>query len=401
MPRIATPLTDTKIKAAKPRSDNRDNVLIDGGGLILRVKPNGSKLWYLNYQKPHCKKRNNKSLGRYPELSLSDARALREKCKKALQKGIDPKDLLNDEKENKYLQHKNTFLEVAKGWYEIKKSNVTERHAIKVWQSLERHIFPDLGNTPIHIISAPDVIQILRPLEARGTLETVSRMCRRVNEVMNFAVNSGIIHFNPLISISEVFKKPKPKHYPSIKPDELGEFLNSLNNGSMKTVTKQLILWQLHTMVRPGEAVKARWCDIDIDEKLWVVPFEFMKKKKEHKVPLSSHTLKILNFMKVISGHREYVFPGHTNPNSHANASTANMAVKRLGYSGKLVAHGMRSIASTALNERGFDEDLIEVCLAHIDKNKVRKAYNRAEYLEKRREIMEWWSNYVVKQGIE
>ena len=115
MPRIATPLTDTKIKAAKPRSDNRDNVLIDGGGLILRVKPNGSKLWYLNYQKPHCKKRNNKSLGRYPELSLSDARALREKCKKALQKGIDPKDLLNDEKENKYLQHKNTFLEVREG----------------------------------------------------------------------------------------------------------------------------------------------------------------------------------------------------------------------------------------------------------------------------------------------
>ncbi|TXK93188.1 hypothetical protein BMR10_16430 [Methylococcaceae bacterium CS4] len=171
--------------------------------------------------------------------------------------------------------------------------------------------------------------------------------------------------------------------------------MSTLSRASIKLTTRCLIEWQLHTMVRPSEAAGTRWDEIDFDNGLWNIPIERMKQKKAHIVPLTPQCLAILEVMKPISSRSEYVFPSDRNPKTHTNSQTANMALKRMGFDKQLVAHGLRSLASTALNEQGFDGDVIEAALAHTGKNEVRNAYNRANYLERRKPVMDWWSNYI------
>ena len=192
-----------------------------------------------------------------------------------------------------------------------------------------------------------------------------------------------------------MFETPAKQHMPTLKPEQLPELMRSIATASIKRTTRCLIEWQLHTMVRPSEAAGTRWDEIDFETKLWTIPAERMKKKKEHIVPLSDQCLGLLEAMKPISHHREHVFPADRNPRTHANSSTGNMALKRMGYGGQLVSHGLRALASTTLNEQGFDPDIIEAALAHVDKNEVRKAYNRAQYLEQRLKLMGWWSEHI------
>lgn len=192
------------------------------------------------------------------------------------------------------------------------------------------------------------------------------------------------------------FEKPKKQNMPTLRPEELPRLIRSLVMSNLSVATRCLIEWQLFTLVRPSEASGARWAEIDLDAKLWTIPAERMKAKREHIVPLSQQALDILEVMKPISAHREYVFPSRNDPKQPMNSQTANAALKRIGYGGKLVAHGLRSIASTAMNEQGFNSDVIESALAHIDKNEVRRAYNRSIYLTQRVELMEWWGKYVL-----
>ena len=182
---------------------------------------------------------------------------------------------------------------------------------------------------------------------------------------------------------------------PTLTPDQLPELMKTISYASIKIVTRCLIEWQLHTMVRPSEAAGAKWSEIDLDNNQWLIPAERMKKKRDHTVPLTKQTIELLERLQPISGHREYLFPADRDPKKHANESTANAALKRMGYHKKLVAHGMRALASTTLNEQGFDGDVIEAALAHVDKNEVRRAYNRAEYIERRRKLMYWWSENI------
>ncbi|PCJ48331.1 MAG: integrase [Gammaproteobacteria bacterium] len=399
MARVTKPLNDTQIKNAKSRS--KEYTLFDGGGLTLRIKPSGSKTWLFNYYKPFSKKRTNLSLGSYSDaasitgITLAKARALHTEYKDLLALDIDPREHLVSEKQKNTDAHLNTFKHIASQWREVKKTKVSERHATKVWQSLELHIIPEMGERPIHKVNAKDTIRIIRPIEKKGSLETVSRLCRRINEVMEYAVNSGVIDYNPLSKIYKAFGTPETKHMPTLKPEQLPDLMKAISRASIKLTTRCLIEWQLHTMVRPGEAAGTRWDEIDFKKELWSIPPERMKKKRGHTVPLSSQALALLDEMKPISGKREFVFPGFVNPRKPANPSTANMALKRMGYDGILTAHGQRSIASTALNEQGFDYDVIEVALAHVDKNNVRRAYNRAEYIEQRKKLMTWWSGFI------
>jgi len=218
---------------------------------------------------------------------------------------------------------------------------------------------------------------------------------------MTYSVNTGLIHANPLSGLRAAFQKPVKENMPTIPPEELPELMKDLSYASIKLVTRLLIEWQLHTMVRPSEAAGAAWREINLENKVWEIPAERMKKKRGHNVPLTDQTIELLNRLKPISGHREHIFPGDRNPRTHLNEQTANMALKRMGYENRLVAHGMRSIASTALNQHGFEGDVVEAALAHVDKNEVRRAYNRADYLERRRVMMSWWSEYIelAKQG--
>ncbi|PAY01859.1 integrase [Pseudoalteromonas sp. HM-SA03] len=397
MPKIVTPLTDTQVKQAKPK--DKEYTLPDGDGLELRVRPTGSKRWVFRYQKPFTKQRSNLGLGTYPEVSLADARKVRTDFRKLLKQDIDPKEHKEEHTRKQTEAALNTFAHVAANWFEVKKTQVSDKHAVDLWRSVENHLIPPLGKLPLAKITAPKTIEVLNPIAAKGSLETVKRLCQRLNEIMTFAVNTGLIHANPLAGIRSAFRKPQKQNMPTITPEELPLLMKEISYASIKLVTRYLIEWQLHTMVRPSEAAGAKWSEIDFEQKLWTIPAERMKKKREHLVPLTDQTLEILERLQPISGHREYLFPADRDPRSHINEQTANMALKRMGYERRLVAHGLRALASTTLNQHGFDPDVVEAALAHIDKNEVRRAYNRADYLERRRVMMDWWSSYISNKS--
>jgi integrase len=395
MANTTKPLTNTEVQNSKPRE--KEYNLVDGYGLALRVKPNGSKLWIFNYCRPYTRKRTAISFGTYPAVSIAEARKKRAEANELLAKEIDPKEHRDELNRIHEKAHNDTLEAIAAQWLEIKKASITPDHATDTWRSLALHVFPDLGKVPIHKITAIKTIETLKPVAAKGSLETIKRLCQRLNEIMVYAVNTGIIDNNPLSGIRQAFQRPAKQHMPTLTPDELPLLLHTLTTASIKYTTRCLIEWQLHTMVRPGEAAGTRWDEIDIEKALWRIPAERMKRKQEHIVPLSAQSLALLELMKPISGNSPFVFPSDRNLQKHANPSTANVALKRMGFDKKLVAHGMRSLASTALNEEGFDPDVIESALAHIGDNEVRNAYNRATYLERRRPLMIWWSNHIEK----
>lgn len=390
-----TRLSDRQLKAVKPK--DKDYVLTDGDGLQLRVRVNRSMQWNFNYRHPVTKNRINMALGSYPEVSLAQARKKTVEARELLAQGIDPKAQRNELLEAKRAETEHTFENVATAWFELKKDSVTPAYAEDIWRSLTLHVFPSMKSTPLSEVNAPMVIKLLRPIEAKGSLETVKRVSQRLNEIMTYGVNSGMIFANPLSGIRAVFKKPKKENMAALPPDELPELMMEIANASIKRTTRCLIEWQLHTMTRPAEAATTRWADIDFDQRIWTIPAERMKKRRPHTIPLTEHALSLLETLKPHSGHREYVFPSDRNPRTHANSQTANMALKRMGFQDRLVSHGMRSMASTILNEQGWDPELIEVALAHVDKDEVRSAYNRADYIERRRPMMAWWSEHIQK----
>ncbi|EGK9102362.1 tyrosine-type recombinase/integrase [Salmonella enterica] len=393
MARTTRPLTNTEVLRTKALE--KDLTLHDGGGLFLIVKTSGKKLWRFRYQRPATKQRTMIGLGAFPALSLADARGLRADYLALLANGIDPQVQAEVVEEQQQIALDSIFSTVATNWFQLKSKSVTSDYANDIWRSLEKDVFPAIGETPVQQIKARTLVEALEPIKARGALETVRRLVQRINEIMIYAVNTGLIDTNPASGIGMAFEKPKKQNMPTLRPEELPKLMRSLIMSNLSVSTRCLIEWQLLTLVRPSEASGARWVEIDLDAKLWTIPAERMKAKREHIVPLSPQALDILEVMKPISAHREHVFPSRNDPKQPMNSQTANAALKRIGYGGKLVAHGLRSIASTALNEAGFNPDVIEAALAHSDKNEVRRAYNRSTYLLKRIELMNWWGELI------
>ncbi|EIW8491528.1 TPA: integrase domain-containing protein [Klebsiella pneumoniae] len=393
MARITRPLTNNEILKAKPRE--KDFTLHDGDGLFLLVKTSGKKLWRFRYQRPGSSSRTNLSLGSYPALTLAAARQIRDQHLTTLAQGMDPQQQQEQASEQRQIELDSIFSTVAANWFQIKSRSVTEDYAKDIWRSLDKDVFPTIGSIPVQEIKARTIVEALEPIKARGALETVRRLVQRVNEIMIYAVNTGLIDANPASGVGMAFEKPKKQNMPTLRPEELPKLMRSLVMSNLSVSTRCLIEWQLLTLVRPSEASGARWVEIDLNAKLWTIPAERMKAKREHIVPLSTKALDILDVMKPISAHRQYIFPSRNDPKKPMNSQTANAALKRIGYGGKLVAHGLRSIASTALNEAGMNPDVIEAALAHSDKNEVRKAYNRTTYLMQRIELMNWWADFV------
>lgn len=393
MARTTRPLTNTEVLRAKALE--KDLTLHDGDGLFLIVKTSGKKLWRFRYQRPATKQRTMMGLGAFPALSLADARGLRTDYLALLANGIDPQIQAEVAEEAQQIALDSIFSTVAANWFQLKSKSVTPDYAKDIWRSLEKDIFPAIGEIPVQQIKARTLVEALEPIKARGALETVRRLVQRINEIMIYAVNTGLIDANPASGVGMAFEKPKKQNMPTLRPEELPKLMRSLVMSNLSVPTRCLIEWQLLTLVRPSEASGARWAEIDLDAKLWTIPAERMKANREHVVPLSPQALEILEVMKPISAHREHVFPSRNDPKKSMNSQTANAALKRIGYGGKLVAHGLRSIASTALNEEGFNSDVIEASLAHIDKNEVRKAYNRSTYLNQRVELMSCWGRFV------
>lgn len=397
MARITRPLTNNEILKAKPRE--KDFTLHDGGGLFLLVKTSGKKLWRFRYQRPNSASRTNLSLSAYPALTLAAARQIRDQHLSLLAQDIDPQQQQEVVSEQRQIELDSVFSTVAANWFKLKSNSVTPDYAKDIWRSLDKDVFPAIGEIPVQEIKARTIIEGLEPIKARGALETVRRLVQRVNEIMIYAVNTGLLDANPASGVGMAFERPKKQNMPTLRPEELPRLMRSLVMSNLSVPTRCLIELQLLTLVRPSEASGARWKEIDLDAKLWTIPAGRMKAKREHIVPLSTQALDILELMKSISANRKHVFPSRNNPKRPMNSQTANAALKRIGIGGKLVAHGLRAIASTAMNEANFNPDVIEAALAHIDKNEIRRAYNRSTYLPQRQDLLAFEGDYIRKSS--
>jgi len=404
MPKTVKPLTNTQCKHAKAK--DKEFTLSHGGGMGLRVMPSGRKEWLFRYTKPYTKTRTAIQLGIYPATSIKKAQDKRDTYLELLAENQDPLSVRIEQGQKAELQKDNTFRYVAEQWMKDKKrkAKVSPETGKDIWNSLENHIFPKLGKRPIDELKPKLVADVIKPLEAKGSLELVKRLCQRINEVMAFALNEEIITDNPLAHIKGKFKTPSTTHNPSLEPKDLPILMEAITGANIAIPTRLLIEWQLHTMVRPNEAVGTKWSEIDLDSKVWTIPKDRMKKvgtnkqweeRKDHVIPLTNQTISLLQQMKPFSGHLEYVFPNQRDRQEKAGPDSANNALKRAGLKGKQTAHGMRTMASSTLNEEEFNPDVIEAALYHLDPNEQRRTYNRTDYFKQRRVMMEWWSNRI------
>ena len=395
-------LTELSIKQAKTKE--KQYKLTDGEGMYLRVYPNGSKYWQLQYW--FDGKQKILSFGVWPNISLKEARDKRFAAKKTIKEGIDPNDEKKErfevqsfEREEEKLRKISTFQIVAHEWFSRQSTQWTERHSIGVLSSLKMHVFPNLGEIPIADISNQDVIATLRILESEGKYETCYRIRQKLEAIFSFAEIEGLCIGNPARGLQKILTKPQPKSQNSLPISELPEFLKKIDADTGASNTTSLAMkFLILTFVRTSELRFADWREFDIDctEPLWVIPAERMKMRKTHHVPLSRQAVSILEEMQQYSGTEGYVFQQVYNQKKAMSENTILYFSNRLGYAGRNTIHGFRSVASTVLNESmKWHPDVIELQLSHQESNKVRKAYNRAEHLDERRKMMEWWSDYI------
>ena len=395
-------LTELSIKQAKPKE--KQYKLTDGEGMYLRVYPNGSKYWQLQYW--FDEKQKILSLGVWPDVSLKEAREERFEAKKKIKVGIDPNDKRKESLEAQKIyfekekeRETTTFRIIAEEWLSRQSVLWTERHSRGVQNSLKIHVLPDLGEIPIADISIQDVIATLRKIEADGKYETCYRLRQKIEAIFSYAEIEGKCVGNPAKGLQQILTKPQPKSQNSLPISELPEFLKKMVADKDAIPTTLLAMkFIILTFVRTSELRFADWKEFDIDctEPLWVIPEERMKMRRIHHVPLSRQAVNILKEMQQFTGPEGYVFPQFYNRKKAMSENTLLYFSNRLGYAGRNTVHGFRTVASTVLNEsRKWHPDVIERQLAHQESNKVRSAYNRAEYLNERRNMMEWWSEYI------
>ncbi|SMB81536.1 Integrase [Pasteurella testudinis DSM 23072] len=402
MARQTVPLNASKIMNARPQET--DYTLSDGNGLYLLVKKTGTKLWRFNYY-DITKKRKLISLGAYPEVSLADARIKRDELRGLVAQGVDPQDYLFKQKEQAVFDRVHTVLAVAEGWKAVKETKVTEKTMHDQWAKLEKYLFPHIGHLPISELTAPLVNVKLKHLADRRIYETLKKIIRGLNEIMTYAVNSGVIKYNPLVDLAKLYPSgDAPTHFPSIHPKKLPALMADVNRSRMSLQTRCLFEWQMLTVVRPAEAAGTRWDEIDFENLMWNIPKERMKgvknKKRPHSVPLSKQAVEVLNIMRPLSGHSVFVFPKNGNIKESMGSETVNKALVKMGYQGILCSHGIRSIASTAMYEEEFNEEIVESLLAHVKGDKVRTAYDRSRYERQRREYLSWWGDFVERAAV-
>jgi integrase len=384
-------LTDVICRNAKPSPKPRK--LSDGSGLYLEVMPNGRKYWRLKYRIAGKEKRL--AIGVYPETSLAAARERRTNARKAISQGIDPSQKKQEAKRIALLNSENTFEAIAREWHETNLHTWSKKHGDAVIKRLEADIFPKLGKRPIAEINAPEVLSVLKIVEKRGALDltqTIAQYCRRIYA---YAIATGRAERNPVTDLRGALKTPNRKHHAHLKPNELPEFLQKLEAYDGTPQTKRALRLLILTFVRTTELRGATWQEINFEKAEWRIPASRMKMKDPHIVPLSKQAITLLKEQQKHSGNREHVFPNEHKPITFISENTMLYAIYRMGYHSRTTGHGFRATASTILNENGFAPDVIERQLAHMERNKVRAAYNHAQYLPERRKMMQWWADYL------
>ena len=384
-------LNARQVDAAKPRE--KAYQLADGAGLYPEVVPSGSRYWRMKYRFNGKEKRM--AFGVYPAVSLAQARALRDEAKKKLAEGIDPSFAKKEEKLVRDVRLHNTFQAVALEWHGTKVSRWSEGYASDIIEAFNKDIFPYIGQQPVNEIKPLVLLNVLRRMESRGATEKAKKVRQRCSEVFRYAIVTGRAEYNPAADLTSAMSGHESKHYPFLTVEELPDFFKALSGytGSPLIVLAARLL--ILTGVRTGELRGAFWSEFDLEKAVWEIPAERMKMKRPHLVPLSTQALEIVQQLKVMSGQYPLVFPGRNDPRKTMSEASINQVFKRIGYTGKVTGHGFRHTMSTILHEEGFNTAWIETQLAHVDKNAIRGTYNHALYLEGRKEMMQWYGDYV------
>lgn len=391
MPKRIVPLTDLQVSKAKP--GEKQVTLFDGGGLYLLVTPKGGKLWRLKYR--FDGKEKLLSLGKYPDISLAEARNKRHEARNKIANGVDPGEVRKAQKAAQ-TEEETTFEVVAREWYAKSEPGWVSTHAVMVMGRLERYVFPIIGTRPIIEIKAPEVLKIIQTIEARGAIETAYRTKVICGQVFRYAVATGRAEGDPTAALKGALAKRKVKHHASITdPKEVAALLRAIDGYQGGFVVKQALRLAPLVFVRPGELRKAEWAEIDLENAEWNIPAEKMKMKQPHLVPLSLQAIEIINELQKVTGGGKYLFPGRASKPLSENG--VNAALRYLGYDKEtMTGHGFRAMARTILDEvLQVRPDFIEHQLAHAVKDPNGRAYNRTSHLVERRKMMKMWADYL------
>lgn len=385
------PLTDVKVRTAKPQ--DKPYKLTDGGGLYLLVNTNGSRYWRMKYRVMGREKLL--SIGVYPDISLAVARQKRDEARRALAQGNDPGAIKKAEKQAKKIAAENTFEAIAREWHKAKADRWSLRYRDEIIDTFEKDIFPYIGLRPIAEIKPLELLETLKRMEKRGALEKMRKVRQRCGEVFRYAIITGRAEYNPAPDLAGALAVHKKQHLPFLTAQELPDFLQDLAGYTGSIITKTATYLIMYTGVRTQELRFARWQDIDLDKAMWEVPAEHMKMRRPHKVPLSRQAISLLKQLQPITGHYPLVFIGRNDQRKPISKESINQVIELLGYKGRLTGHGFRHTMSTILHEQGYDSAWVEMQLAHVDRNAIRGAYNHAQYLDGRREMMQWYADFL------
>jgi integrase len=398
MPKRIAPLTDTKIRTIKPTG--KPLKLFDGLGLFLFVTPTGGKLWRLKYRFGGTEKLL--SLGTYPQISLADARKKRDQIADLILRSVDPSDTKKAQKMANS-EETETFEIIAREWYEKFSPRWAVSHAKTIIQRFERFVFPWLGGKQIRTITAPDLLTILRRIEEKGALETAHRVKQMCGQVFRYAIATGRAERDPSADLRGAIPPASGKHMATITdPKEIAGLLRSIDDYRGSIVTRCALKLAPLVFVRPGELRNAEWSEFNFDVAEWRIPAEKMKAGVLHIVPLSRQALDVLREIHSLTGNGRYVFPSPRTDKRPMSSNGILSALRRMGFAkDEMSGHGFRSMASTLLNEQGWNRDAIERQLAHAERNSVRAAYNYAEFMPERKKMMQAWADYLegIKAG--
>ncbi len=392
-------LTNTTIKNAKPK--DKSYKIPDERGLSLEVSPKGGKWWRFRYRFEG--KQKLLSLGTYPDVSLKRARERRDEARKLVANEVDPGALRKAEKAAKAEEGANTFEVIAREWHAKRVSTWTPNYGKQVLKRLEADIFPAIGQKPIASLEAPDLLTALRRVEARGAIDSAHRIKQYCSQVFLYAIATGRASRNIADDLRRALAPVKATHHASITdPKAIGALLRVIEGYDGHLVTLLALRLAALTFVRPGELRKAEWSEIDLQAKEWRIPAQRMKARQLHIVPLSKQAIATLGELHPITGRGRFLFPGARSNGRPMSENTVNAALRRMGYTKEeMTGHGFRSMASTILNEKQWNFDVIERQLAHAERNTVRAAYNFADHLPERKKMMQWWADHLdgLRQG--
>jgi integrase len=400
-------LTNIAIKNAKPQ--DKPYFLPDGDNLSLLVTPQGGKIWRLGYR--YNNKRRQIALGKYPVISLAEARELKLEKQKLLAKNIDPVQDRRQTRLDDEIKYENNFETIAREWHSQRSHTWQLKHAETIMKRIETHLFPKLSKKPITEITAQELLHVIRLIEDQGSHHIAARMLQTSSQIFRYAVACGKMQRDITQDLRGALTPVQSKNHRHLSESQLPAFLNALNNYDVSKhhggcngnpIVKWGFQLMILTFVRTGELRGAKWDEIDWDKSLWRIPLERMKMKDPHIVPLCKQSLILLEKLRDITGnsYSGYIFPSIVNPRKTISENTFLKAINIMGFKEIATGHGFRSTASTILNENGYRADVIERQLAHCERNQVRAVYNHAEYLPERKDMMQWWGDYLEQKGM-